>query len=66
MSYFYTLWWNKGDSYKKRRIDFEKRCENIFETLKLNHCKDTVIGSLNKNGLSGGERRRILIAVELI
>ncbi|KAG5504354.1 hypothetical protein JKF63_04803 [Porcisia hertigi] len=38
----------------------------IIETLKLQHCAQTVIGSDTTRGISGGEKRRVSIAVELL
>jgi len=40
----------------------EQRVTEVLATLSLDHCADTVIG----HGLSGGERKRLAIAVELL
>ncbi|KAG5478633.1 hypothetical protein LSCM1_06036 [Leishmania martiniquensis] len=40
--------------------------KRIIETLKLQHCSHTLIGGEKIRGLSGGERRRVSIAVELL
>jgi ABC-type multidrug transport system ATPase subunit len=37
-----------------------------LEELELTHCADTVIGSALQKTLSGGERKRTAIGVELI
>lgn len=37
-----------------------------MEKLKLLNCADTMIGDLNNRGISGGERRRTSIALDLI
>jgi ABC-type multidrug transport system ATPase subunit len=39
---------------------------NVITELRLNHVKDTLIGNSSVRGLSGGERRRVLIATELV
>ncbi|KAG5501193.1 hypothetical protein JIQ42_06191 [Leishmania sp. Namibia] len=38
----------------------------IIETLKLQHCAQTLIGGEKIRGISGGEKRRVSIAVELL
>ncbi|KPA84085.1 putative ATP-binding cassette protein subfamily G member 5 [Leptomonas pyrrhocoris] len=38
----------------------------IIETLKLQHCAQTLIGGDTTRGISGGEKRRVSIAVELL
>lgn len=38
----------------------------IIETLKLQHCAQTLIGGETTRGISGGEKRRVSIAVELL
>lgn len=38
----------------------------IIDTLKLQHCAQTVIGGDTTRGISGGEKRRVSIAVELL
>jgi len=44
-----------------------KRVEQVIEILQLDQCKDNVIGYPGeKSGVSGGERKRINIAMELI
>lgn len=45
----------------------ENRVEQVIELLHLDRCKDTVIGYPGqKGGISGGERKRTGIAIELI
>mmetsp|Transcript_40623 Transcript_40623/g.29238 ORF Transcript_40623/g.29238 Transcript_40623/m.29238 type:complete len:169 (+) Transcript_40623:453-959(+) len=47
----------------------EKQLEKVQETLKdlgLEGCADTKVGSTENKGLSGGERKRLAIAYELI
>lgn len=44
----------------------QKEVENVIYDLGLNACKDTLVGSNLIRGLSGGERKRTAIGVELI
>jgi len=46
--------------------EIEKRVLNMLKTLNLMKCKDTRIGDVLVRGVSGGERKRTSIAVELI
>ncbi|CAJ1025748.1 putative ABC transporter/ABC-2 type transporter [Leishmania shawi] len=40
--------------------------KHIIETLRLQHCAQTLIGDERTRGISGGEKRRVSIAVELL
>jgi ABC-type multidrug transport system ATPase subunit len=51
---------NSSDREKNKKIDA------IFETLNLTKCADTVIGDFMNKGLSGGEKRRLSIAMEVM
>ena len=42
-----------------------KRINEIIEELDLMKCKNTVIGTIG-NGISGGERRRLAIGLEIL
>jgi ABC-type multidrug transport system ATPase subunit/ABC-type multidrug transport system permease subunit len=42
------------------------RVENVINTLGLAKCADTIIGGESRRGLSGGERRRLSVAEELL
>jgi len=46
----------------------EKRCkvENTLAELGLLKCADTIVGNAKMKGISGGERKRVSIAVELV
>jgi len=44
----------------------EERVEKIIKDLRLTTCKDTLVGNVLKKGISGGERKRTSIGVELI
>ena len=47
------------------KAEKEKRIQDIIEELDLGKCSNTVIGTVG-NGISGGERRRLAIALEII
>ena len=49
-----------SDAEKKMRV------EKIIQELRLNKCRDTKIGGPLIKGVSGGERKRTSIGVELI
>ena len=42
------------------------RVDMIMQVLKLDHRADTVVGDAITRGVSGGERRRVTIGVELV
>ncbi|KAL4474929.1 hypothetical protein ABPG74_001625 [Tetrahymena malaccensis] len=50
-----------GTAEKKKQ-----RVNEIIKTLKLERCQNTLIGGENVKGISGGERKRVNIACELI
>ena len=39
------------------------RVEQVIEQLKLGDCRDTVIGNVLKRGISGGQAKRVNIAL---
>ena len=43
-----------------------KQVERTIAKLGLEHCRNTLIGNASVRGISGGEKRRVSIAVELI
>eukprot|EP01064_Diplonema_japonicum_P028367 TRINITY_DN433_c0_g3_i1.p1 TRINITY_DN433_c0_g3~~TRINITY_DN433_c0_g3_i1.p1 ORF type:complete len:1105 (+),score=242.64 TRINITY_DN433_c0_g3_i1:46-3360(+) len=42
------------------------KAEDVIASLGLTHCKDSKIGGLRSRGISGGERRRVSIGMELV
>lgn len=47
------------------KAERRERVETIIKDLDLERCRDTQIGVIGK-GISGGERRRLAIALEII
>lgn len=48
------------------KAEIEKRVEDLLEELRLVKCRKTPIGNDDRRGVSGGERKRVSIGVELI
>jgi ABC-type multidrug transport system ATPase subunit len=48
------------------REEHHKFVEQLLDTLGLNKCADVMIGSALRKGISGGERKRTSVGVELI
>lgn len=46
--------------------DREKRVEEVIQELGLSSCRDTRIGTVFQKGVSGGQKRRVSMGVELI
>jgi ABC-type multidrug transport system ATPase subunit len=44
----------------------KKRVDDIINRLSLHKCRKTIVGSQQMKGLSGGEKKRTSIAVELV
>ncbi|KAL4440224.1 hypothetical protein ABPG75_003225 [Micractinium tetrahymenae] len=43
-----------------------ERIEEVIEATRLQHCRYTLVGSPLRKGISGGERKRLCVAVELL
>jgi ABC-type multidrug transport system ATPase subunit/ABC-type multidrug transport system permease subunit len=46
--------------------EIQERCSEMMRILSLHKCSDTIIGSAMSKGISGGERKRVALAMELI
>ena len=46
--------------------NYKKKCENLIEDLELQKCADTIVGMDEIRGISGGEKKRTSIGVELM
>jgi ABC-type multidrug transport system ATPase subunit len=47
-------------------MNLERLVERMLDELGLNHCADTIVGGALINGISGGERKRTSVGVELV
>jgi ATP-binding cassette subfamily G (WHITE) protein 2 len=52
----------KGTSAEDR----EARVLEVVKLMDIDHCRDTIVGDTRRKGISGGERKRLCIAVELL
>ncbi|RLN93747.1 hypothetical protein BBJ28_00011274, partial [Nothophytophthora sp. Chile5] len=46
--------------------EYEKRVDEVMEQLGLVKCRDTLIGGASRRGISGGERKRLSFASEIL
>ena len=44
----------------------ERRINECIALMAIGHCKDVIVGDTRKKGISGGERKRLCIAIELL
>lgn len=51
---------------KLSKNEQDEKVENLIKELDLGKCADTIVGSVLKKTISGGERKRTAIGVELI
>jgi ABC-type multidrug transport system ATPase subunit len=51
-----------GKSYEER----EAAAKEVMQLLRIDHRADTIVGDELNRGLSGGEKRRVSIAVDII
>jgi ATP-binding cassette subfamily G (WHITE) protein 2 len=42
------------------------RVQEVINLMDIDHCRDTIVGNTRRKGISGGERKRLCIAVELL
>mmetsp|Transcript_9371 Transcript_9371/g.29940 ORF Transcript_9371/g.29940 Transcript_9371/m.29940 type:complete len:666 (-) Transcript_9371:83-2080(-) len=52
--------------YRLSRDEFKAVIQEAMTNMGLAHVRDTIVGDIFKKGLSGGQKRRLSIAVELI
>lgn len=64
--FYYDMRWNKGDNFKLRKKVSKLKVTDMIELMGLEKCADTVVGNSEVRGLSGGERKRVNIGIELI
>lgn len=51
---------------KMNKKDREDRVQEVLEMMGILHCKNTIVGNTIRKGISGGERKRLCIAMELL
>lgn len=44
----------------------EERVNQVLKMMGIEHCRDIIIGDTRRKGISGGERKRLCIAIELL
>ena len=44
----------------------EQRQKDVISLLQIEHVKDVIIGDTQRKGISGGERKRVCVAIELL
>ncbi len=42
------------------------RVDEVIKMMGIDHCRDTVVGDTRRKGISGGERKRLSVAIELL
>ncbi|KAI9011657.1 P-loop containing nucleoside triphosphate hydrolase protein [Hyaloraphidium curvatum] len=52
--------------YKMTEAERRARVESVIRTLGLSDCADTLVGDANLKGISGGEMRRVCIALGIL
>ena len=43
-----------------------RRCDECLKTMGIEYCRDVIVGDSRNKGISGGERKRLCVAMELI
>jgi ABC-type multidrug transport system ATPase subunit len=67
LTVYETLWYSaqlrmRGYSQEERL----KRIDEVLVLMGIDHCRDVIIGDTRKKGISGGERKRVSVAIELL
>ena len=50
---------------EKTERERELVVEDVIQLLELDHVRDIIVGSVDKRGISGGQRKRVNIGLEL-
>jgi ABC-type multidrug transport system ATPase subunit len=67
LSVYENLWYRlRLRMPKLQRHMLEQKVNNILQQVKLSHQRDTIVGEFKTKNLSGGERKRLNIALELL
>lgn len=51
---------------KMTRAQREQRLQDVINLMSITHCAGTIVGDSQRKGISGGERKRLSIAIELL
>jgi ATP-binding cassette subfamily G (WHITE) protein 2 len=62
LSYTASLRLSRNSTSAERK----ERVEHVIKLMGLSHCRDVIIGDTRHKGISGGERKRLCIAMELL
>jgi ATP-binding cassette subfamily G (WHITE) protein 2 len=46
--------------------DIRERVESVMKDMHIGHVRDVIVGTALKKGISGGERKRLCVAIELL
>eukprot|EP01036_Dinobryon_divergens_P027780 gene27780-36607_t len=53
-------------SSSNSRADREKRVDEVLLLMGIDYCRDVIVGDSRNKGISGGERKRLCVAMELL
>lgn len=62
---FETIYFNNLMHYNMTHQECEKKTHQMIDMLELTKCAQNQVGDSEKKGISGGERKRLSIALEL-
>jgi ATP-binding cassette subfamily G (WHITE) protein 2 len=62
LEYAAALRMEAGTPYAERKA----RCDEVLKLLGIDYCRDVIIGDTRNKGISGGERKRVCVAMELL
>ena len=52
--------------YKEQRRYYNQYVDRVLGMLQLGHIQDSIVGSVEKRGISGGQKKRVNIGLELV
>ncbi len=53
-------------SITKSKMERSNRIDEVLQLLEITHCRNTIIGNTRRKGISGGERKRVCVAIEML
>ena len=51
---------------KEQRANYIEYVDQVLDLLQIAHVQDSIVGSVEKRGISGGQRKRVNIGLELV